>query len=94
MKTKKKFNHKWVNRYTITLTIFLFWILLLDGKYSLVKQYKLVRQINEMEQRKKEYTLMLEEVQSEYDVLIKNKEKYAREKYFLSKPGEDVFIIE
>ena len=94
MKTKKKFNHKWINRYTITLAIFFFWILLLDGKYSLVKQYKLVRQISEMEQRKKEYAQLLKEVREEYDILVKNKEKYAREKYFLSKPGEDVYIIE
>lgn len=94
MKTKSKFNSKWVNRYSVTIVIFLLWVSLLDGKYSLIKQYKLTRQIQEMEDLKKDYSVQLEEAKAEYDVLVKNKEKYAREKYYLSKPGEDVFIIE
>ncbi len=47
-----------------------------------------------MEDEKEDVILKLAQANEEYVELTTNKEKYAREKYFLSKPGEEVFIIE
>ncbi len=50
--------------------------------------------MHEMKDEKEDVLLKLAEANEEYEELTNNKEKYAREKYFLSKPGEEVFIIE
>jgi cell division protein DivIC len=86
--------HKWLNRYTLTVAAFVVWVVFIDGKFSLVKQYKLNKQISELRETKQDYMAKLEIAKSEYADLISNQEKYAREKYFISKEGEDVYIIE
>lgn len=95
MKTKKSSKSSaYINKYTITILLFTVWISCLDGKYSWIKQYKLTEQLNEMDREKETVLVNLAEAKKEYEELTTNKEKYAREKYFLSKPGEEVFIIE
>lgn len=95
MKAKKSSKSSaYINKYTITILLFTVWIACLDGKYSWVKQYKLTEQLNEMDREKETVLVNLAEAKKEYEELTTNKEKYAREKYFLSKPGEEVFIIE
>lgn len=84
---------KCINRYTVTSLLFLLWISVLDSKYSWIKQYKLTKQIESMELSQRMYEDKLASARITYDDLMSNKEKYAREKYFLSKKGEDVFII-
>ncbi len=94
MKTKKTPNRgSYVNRYTLTIVAFMIWISCLDSQYSWIKQYKLTKQLMEMDDEKDTVVEKLAEAKVEYDELMTNKEKYAREKYFLSKPGEEVFII-
>jgi len=94
MQLNKIFSAKnWVNRYTITVLVFSIWVAVLDSKYSWVKQYKLTRQLDKMEENKKEYELKLAEARITYDDLMSNKEKYAREKYFIRKQGEDIYIV-
>ena len=82
-----------MNRYTLTIVAFMIWISCLDSQYSWIKQYKLTKQLMEMDDEKDTVVEKLAEAKVEYDELMTNKEKYAREKYFLSKPGEEVFII-
>ena len=95
MKTKKSPSKiVYINKYTCTILLFAVWISCIDGKYSWIKQYRLTKQLNQMEQEKQDVLVKLEEAKMEYNELTTNKEKYAREKYFLSKPGEEVFIIE
>lgn len=95
MKAKKATKKaSYFNRYTITILLFAIWISCLDGQYSWIKQYKLTKQLHEMKDEKEDVLLKLAEANEEYEELTNNKEKYAREKYFLSKPGEEVFIIE
>lgn len=84
---------KVVNKYTITCFLFLIWVSLLDSKYSWVKQYKLTTQLNKMEKDQELYLEKLEAARIVYDDLMDNKEKFAREKYYIGKEGEDVFII-
>jgi len=84
---------KMVNKYSITCLLFLIWVCFLDSKYSWVKQYKLTRQLNKMEKDERQYIEKLESAKIVYSDLMENKEKFAREKYFIGKEGEDVFII-
>lgn len=84
---------KMVNRYTITSLAFVIWILFLDGKYSWVKQYKLTKQLYKMEESKQDFEMKLIEARITYDDLMSNKEKFAREKYFIRKQGEDIYIV-
>ncbi len=84
----------WVNRYSLTIAFFVIWVFFLDSKHSVVKQYKLKNQIAELKDSNNDYQLKLKEAKAEYADLLRNKEKYAREKYFISKEGEDVYIIE
>ena len=86
--------YKWINRYSLTVAVFVVWVVFIDGKFSLVKQYKLNKQIREVQETKQDYISKLEIAKSEYADLISNQEKYAREKYFISKEGEEVYIIE
>ena len=84
----------WLNKYTLTILCFAVWILFLDGKHSVVKQIKLNRQITELKNSEQDYKNKLASAKSEYADLTENKEKFAREKYYISKKGEDVYIIE
>ena len=95
MMIKKKFfgQISYVNKYTITVFLFLIWISCIDGRYSWIKQYKLTKQLMEMEDEKQDVLVKLDEAREEYKELTENKEKYAREKYFLRKKNEEVFII-
>lgn len=95
MKAKKAASKvSFINRYTCTALLFAIWISCIDGQYSWIKQYNLTKQLNMMEAEKEDVLVKLAEAKLEYEELTNNKEKYAREKYFLSKPGEEVFIIE
>lgn len=47
-----------------------------------------------MKQEKEEYTEKIEQAKKERLDLEVNKEKFAREKYYMKKNNEDVFIIE
>ena len=84
---------KCINRYTLTCLLFLLWIVVLDSKYSWIKQYKLTKELHKMEESEEMYKTKLVEAEIIYADLMSNKEKYAREKYFISKKGEDVFIV-
>ncbi len=87
-------NNSWLNKYTITALIFLVWMAFLDDKYNLLKQHKLSNKVENLQLQKEQLELDLKEAIVEYEELHKNQEKYAREKYFISKEGEDVFIID
>jgi len=87
-------SYNWLNKFSITILCFAVWILFLDNKHSVVKQIKLNRQIAELKDSREDYKIKLDEAKEEYADLMQNKEKFAREKYYISKPGEDVYIIE
>lgn len=95
MKASKflKSHVKWLNKYSIAIFSFIIWIIFLDGKFSLVKQYKLTKQINELKESKQDYISKVVDAKAEYNDLMSNQEKYAREKYFIGKEGEDVYIL-
>ena len=83
------------NKYVWVLLSFLIWMVFLDN-YSYFGHRVLDKQIDELEDNKKYYQ---EEIKKDQEK-IKNlnnpdqTEKYAREKYFMKKDSEDIYIIE
>ena len=90
---------KWVkNRYFLSGFLFLIWIFFFDT-HSIKNQIKKERQIKKIEQDIQYYSneieqdLELIQILSQ-DTLSEELEKYFREKMFLSKTNEEVFMIE
>lgn len=83
------------SKYTIVSLFFIVWMLFLDN-YSYLDHRFLNVQINELENNREYYeNEIVKDVQS-----IKNlnnpeqTEKYAREKYYMKRDSEDVYIID
>jgi cell division protein FtsB len=83
------------NRYVIVLVFFAVWMLFLDNT-SYLEHRILNKQLNELEDNKKYYQDEIKK-DSENIKQLKNPdqiEKYAREKYFMKRDSEDIYIIE
>ncbi len=83
------------NRYVIVLVFFAVWMLFLDNT-SYLEHRILNKQLNELEENKKYYQ---DEIRRDDEniKLLKNPdqiEKYAREKYYMKRDSEDIYIIE
>ncbi|WP_353149623.1 septum formation initiator family protein [Flavobacterium sp.] len=83
------------NKYYLTLIGFIIWMLFFDN-YSYFEHRFLNDQIDELNDNKKYYKSEI----AKDSIKIKNlkndnmTEKYAREKYFMKKDSEDIYIIE
>ena len=82
-----------VNRYFITAMVFFIWMIFFD-KNKWVNQWQLSQSIYRLEQEQKILAGMIVEARRDKEDLEKNKEKYAREKYYMHKENEDLFIFE
>ncbi|MCF8323240.1 MAG: septum formation initiator family protein [Flavobacterium sp.] len=83
------------NKYIWVLLFFSTWMLFLDN-YSYFDHRVLDEQIDELETNKTYYRTEIKK-DEENIKLLKNPnhiEKYAREKYFMKKENEDIYIIE
>jgi cell division protein DivIC len=81
--------------YAITTAIAFFWMLFLDSN-DITVQYRLWDELRELRAEKKYYQQKLKELERERRVMMGNPallEKFAREKYLMKKPTEDIFII-
>ncbi len=83
------------NRYVLVLLFFTVWMLFLDN-YSYLEHRLLNKEIDELEDNKKYYQ---EEIRKDNENIKKLKnpgqvEKYAREKYYMKRDNEDIYIIE
>ena len=83
------------NRYVIVLAFFVVWMLFLDNT-SYMDHRILNKQLDELEDNKSYYEGEIKK-DSESIKLLKNPdqiEKYAREKYYMKRDSEDIYIIE
>lgn len=83
------------NRYVIVLVFFTVWMLFLDNT-SYMEHRILNKQLDGLEDNKKYYQ---DEIRKDDEniKLLKNPdqiEKYAREKYYMKRDSEDIYIIE
>jgi len=83
------------NRYVLTITIFLVWLLLIDSN-NLIDRVRKVHTRNILAKEKEYYMKRVEEDKQkllELRTSNDNLEKFAREQYHMKKPDEDLFII-
>jgi cell division protein FtsB len=83
------------NKYLLISLLFGVWMLFLDN-YSYMDQRQINKQINELQDNKKYYQ---DEIRKDKEniKLLKNQdqvEKYAREKYYMKRENEEVYIVE
>ena len=83
------------NKYFYTGLVFLIWWIFFDQE-SLIVQYDLARVKIGLENQKEYYQNEIKEDEAAINTLQNDTvllEKYAREKYFMKKDNEDVFVI-
>lgn len=85
---------KW-GKYVIAVVLFLA-VFLFIGDQSLLRFIHRSREIRELEEQRNLYEAATEQAQREIQVLQQpdSLERYARERYFMHKPNEDIFLIE
>lgn len=80
------------NKYFLTALVFAVFLLLFDN-HNIFEQFRLQRSMNQLKNDKENFVNKIKEAKREEELLRKNGEAIAREKYFMSKKGEDIFII-
>jgi cell division protein DivIC len=91
----KKIFRLFINKYTITITVFAVWMVFFDSN-SILNRMKHKEKLNSIKQEKKFY---LDEIRQ--DSVLSQKllsdtseiEKFAREHYLMKKEKEDVFLV-
>lgn len=81
--------------YSIATVIFLVWMIFFDSN-DFITQYQMSKKLSDLEEDKEYYLQKIAEVQKDRTELMSNPElleKYAREKYYMKRPGEEVFIL-
>jgi cell division protein FtsB len=81
------------NRFLIVFIAFIVWMTFFDkGRWPV--QLKLGNVMDDLEQEAEDYQEKIIKAKADKIDLENNLEKYAREKYYMHKPGEEVFIIQ
>lgn len=83
------------NFYLIAFVIFVVWIAFLDNN-DLITQSMRRERLQKLKNDKTYYEQKIKEISRDYQGLFNSEEaleKFAREKYYLAKPKEDVFVI-
>ena len=65
-------------------------------QHNLVNQLKLKRELYQLEKDKRYYTEEIVTIREDLEELLSDNsklEKYAREKYFMKKPNEEIFVF-
>jgi cell division protein DivIC len=84
------------NFYVITGFSFLIWMIFLDSN-DLISRFRMGAKLRSLENEREYYREKISEVEKDRQELTTNKElleKFAREKYLMKKPTEDIFIIQ
>jgi cell division protein DivIC len=83
------------NRYVLVATLFALWMLFFDA-YNLPSQGRVNQRLDRLSLRKEWYTTQITHLKAEQQRLLRNPkelERVARERYFLQRPNEDVYVI-
>ena len=83
------------NKYLLSVVVFAVWILCFD-RNDLITQWDRKNELKKLETSKAYYETEIKSTQKELADLERDTrvlEKFARERFFLKRPNEDVFII-
>jgi len=95
MKWFKKHFKKITNFYILTLIYFIIWMLFFD-RNDVFNQFWLIQRYHDLNEEKKYFLEKIKEVKNEREQLFSSNElleKFARERYLMHKPSEDVYIV-
>ena len=83
------------NKYILTLLVLFIWVAFFD-KNDIASQYKLSKQVHQLEEEKEYFINEIGKIKKDLYELTSNPkmlEKFAREKYLMKKDNEEVFVI-
>ena len=83
------------NKYFVATAAFVVWMLFFD-KNDMLSQYEFRTELSKLQEEKDFYVKETAQVKQDLNELstnLKSAEKFAREKYFMKKANEDIFII-
>ena len=83
------------NKYFLSVAAFIVWMLFFD-KNDMLAQYEYKTEVSKLQEEKDFYVKEIAQVKKDLSELSTNlsmAEKFAREKYFMKKDNEDVFVI-
>ena len=83
----------WLNKYSVSAGLFVVWMLFFD-RHNFFTQWYLRSAVNNLENSIEEYQDKLAETEALHKDLMNNKEKFAREKYLMHRPDEDIFLFQ
>jgi len=87
---------QWTKRPSLILGLsFLLWMLFFDSE-GIITQYRLKKKLNKLRAEKVYYLEQIEKIQQARKGLISDAdllEKFARERYFMKKKKEDLYVI-
>ena len=84
-----------INKYVFTLTGFLVWLTFFD-KHDFILQHSYRKTLESLEKEKEYYSREIDKNTKEMTELFtnqKNLEKFARERYYMKRDNEDVFVF-
>jgi len=83
------------NKYFLAVAAFVVWLLFFD-KNDAIAQYEYRSEVSKLQEEKDFYVREIAKVKKDLNELNTNlntAEKFAREKYFMKKDNEDIFVI-
>jgi hypothetical protein len=83
----------WLNKYSVSAALFVVWMLFFD-KHNFFTQWNLKHSVHTLERSIRDYNAQLKETEAAHQDLMNNKEKFAREKYLMHRPDEDIFLFQ
>ncbi len=84
------------NKYLLTATGFMIWMLFFDERDFITTFFRQRQELKQLEKSEKYYNKQIATTKTELDKLRSNPalvEKYAREKYLMKRDNEDLFLI-
>ncbi|MBP7497939.1 MAG: septum formation initiator family protein [Bacteroidales bacterium] len=91
----KKIFRLFSNKFVIVTLVFLVWITFFDNS-NLIKRFSDNKQLNKLKKEKASYkqevyndSVFINELSNDDEVF----ERYAREKYFMKKDSEDIYVV-
>lgn len=83
------------NKYIFTATLFVLYILFFDQN-DLISQWKWRHELRKLETNRQYYLEEIRQTQKDLDELFNDNEKlekFAREKYYMKNPDEEIFVF-
>lgn len=83
----------WLNKYSVSASLFVVWMMFFD-RHNFFTQWSLQNAVHQLESSIEDYQEQLAKAEAAHLDLMNNKEKFAREKYLMHRPDEDIFLFQ